>query len=285
MIELIDYNPLAEIPTPCFVQGMPNSAYHASPGISKSGLDLINRSPAHYRYQASREATRAMDIGTAIHTSILEPDRFQQEYLLLKDVKDRRASEYKQAVKVHTSERVLISKEADNVAGMQEAVYAHARARELLEAPGYCELSAFYSDQRARFDKLGWLSGTDEVFALDLKKTQDARPEEFARSVARYRYHVQAAFYMDVYENITGKPLDAFYFLAVEEQMPHAVAVYQLDADAISIGRKEYQADLERYWECVGNNEWPSYQPESEYLALPGWLLAQYENDLEQEIT
>lgn len=283
-ITVLDYVPGMDLPPDCFIQGMPNEVYHALPGISKSGLDLINRSPAHYKYRAARLPTRAMEIGTAIHTALLEPDRFQSEYMLLKDVKDRRASEYKQAVKVHGSERVLVSKEADNVAGMQEAVYADPRARELLEAPGYCELSAIAGHNRARFDKLGWLPGTDEVFALDVKKTQDARPEAFARSVANYRYHVQAAYYMDVYKQITGHELDAFYFLAVEEDMPHACRVYRLDDEALMIGREEYLRDLDVYHECIDRNEWPAYSSDDEYLSLPGWLLAKYENELDEEL-
>ena len=41
----------------CFVTDMPNEAYHSYTGISKSGLDLVNRSPAHFFYGAKREAT------------------------------------------------------------------------------------------------------------------------------------------------------------------------------------------------------------------------------------
>src|SRR5690606_39465824 len=64
---------------------MSNEEYHSLPdSISKSGLDLIARSPAHYRYAERREPTRAMVIGTAIHAAILEPDVFATEYLLLR---------------------------------------------------------------------------------------------------------------------------------------------------------------------------------------------------------
>ena len=59
-----------------------NRDYHAHPAISKSGLDLISRSPAHYRYRAPKEPSRAMEIGTAIHTALLEPDRYAAEYVI-----------------------------------------------------------------------------------------------------------------------------------------------------------------------------------------------------------
>ena len=44
-----------------------NAEYHAHPAISKSGLDLMSRSPAHYRYRAASKPSRTMEIGTAIH--------------------------------------------------------------------------------------------------------------------------------------------------------------------------------------------------------------------------
>src|SRR5690625_4787601 len=101
MIEVIEYTPGMTIEPPCFIANMPNSVYHSTPeGISSSGLKQMLRSPAHYKFQASTPPTRAMEIGTSIHTALLEPDRFAHEYVLLRDVKDRRSSEYKQAVKV-----------------------------------------------------------------------------------------------------------------------------------------------------------------------------------------
>src|SRR5690554_7240947 len=153
MIEVIEYTPGMTIEPPCFIEGMPNEVYHSHPeGVSSSGLKLVERSPAHYRYQAARAPSRAMEIGTAIHTALLEPERFAADYVLLKDVKDRRASEYKAAVKVHGSERVLVSGEADQVAGMQEAVLSNQAMSERLNAEGWRELSLFVDRKSTRLN-------------------------------------------------------------------------------------------------------------------------------------
>lgn len=269
----------------CFVTGMPNSAYHSYEGISKSGLDLIHRSPAHYRYSAPREPSRAMSIGTAIHTALLEPDRFATEYLLLRDVKDRRASEYKQAIKVHDAEQVLVASEADKVAGMQESVYSQPGASEALKAGGFRELSAFVEDPetgvllRCRYDLIDAFG-----LATDLKKTRSAAPEEFARSIYNYRYHVQDAMYSHVYELITGEPL-AFQILAVEEEAPHCAMLYTLDEESKRIGFEEYRRDLELYAECERTGEWCGYPDPVQTISLPGWALAKYENEIVEEIT
>lgn len=276
------YEPDMEISAGMVISGMPNEVYHTHESISKSGLDLIARSPAHFHYAAAKQPTRAMEIGTAIHAALLEPERFQREYVLLRDVKDRRASEYKQAVSVHGSERVLVSHEADEVAGMQEAVYSNQTAKNWLEKSGRRELSVFAQDPetgalvRCRFDIL-----TDCGFSIDIKKTQDAREEAFSRAIDNYRYHVQAAFYSDVFLWATGEKLAGFKFIAVEQEMPHGCKTYRLDETAIIEGRRLYREDLNLYAECLKKQDWPCYEDEESLISLPEWRIRQIENEME----
>lgn len=272
-----------EIPLFSVIKDMPNDVYHAHDSISKSGLDLILRSPAHYKFREYMEPSRAMEIGTAIHTALLEPDRFAKEYVLLKDVKDRRTSEYKQAVSVHGSERVLVAGEADNVAGMQAAVFAHPVASSWLALPGHAELSMFAKDPetgvvvRIRPDYL-----TEYGSIVDIKKTQDARQDAFSKSISTYRYHVQAAFYMDVYQWVTGERAESFRFIAIEEKMPHACMVYKLDDLSIAEGRRLYRQALNTYADCLASGEWKSYDCDSEeIISLPDWEIRRIENELE----
>lgn len=261
------------------VVGMSNADYHAYPAWSKSGLDLINRSPAHYRYATPRTPSRAMEIGTSIHCALLEPERFAREYMLLMGVTDRRSSAYKQAVQVYGSERTLSGPEADKVIGMQET--AHARVPELLQ-PALTEISLFSKCPntglmlKARFD---WLA---DGHGIDVKKTQDVRSEKLARSITDYRYHVQEQFYRYVYELVTGEPLKSFRFLFIEEEMPHAVVLAPLDALAREIGRSDMWRNLETVVQCETEKEWPQPEQPAE-LSVTNWCVSQYEDSLEVE--
>lgn len=267
---------------PCFIEDMPEAEYHGHDSISKSGLDLIARSPAHYKHAPPRKTTRAMEIGSAIHCALLEPERFGQDYVLLHDVADRRASAYKQNIKDHPASHVLTGEEANKVMGMQAAVYAQPEAAQQLHKAGKREISAFATDPktgetvRCRYDLL-----TDDAAALDLKKTYDARPEAFAKSIYNYRYHVQAAIYSDIHYWITGEPLKAYAFLAVEEEPPHACAIYVLDDEAMELGRRLYRRDLNTYAHCRKMEDWPAYNIGVQVLTLPGWAIAKTENELE----
>lgn len=60
-----------------------NADYHGGEGISKSGLDLIRKSPLHYKTAKEagpRESTAAQMIGTILHDMVLEPTTFWDRY-------------------------------------------------------------------------------------------------------------------------------------------------------------------------------------------------------------
>jgi len=267
-----------------FYANVPNEDYHKSPGISKSGLDLINKSPAHYKFAPPRKPSAAMHIGTAIHTAILEPVVFQKDYMCLENIDDKRKSEYKEAVKEFGKEFVLTASESANIKGMQEALTLNHDANELITSIEYAELSCYATDingvlLKCRFDGL-----TTDGIAIDLKKTRDASARGFSKSVAEYRYHLQEAFYRYVYALAAGVPLERFVFIAVEDNAPYYSKVWQLDHEAANIGLHEANKDIQAYTIAYNDDYWPLPDGGTELLSLPSWKISQYEEELEQEI-
>lgn len=263
-----------------FYYCMPNDKYHSLPGISKSGLDKIDRSPAHYKFSEPKESTRQMEIGTAIHTAILEPERFDNEYCIT-EAKARTEKAYKDAKAEWGGENTLTKQEGKKVLNMRESVHGNLEAMQFLAMVGNAEVSAICTDPetgvtlRARFD---WL--VDGV-AVDLKKTQDVRPHMFAKSVYNYRYHVQEAVYRFVYKQITGEDLEAFYFLAVEEEAPHSNKMFLLDDLSREIGNYYFRKNLRTYAECVNSGNWPHPDTGDGVIELPNFAVHNYEEDLE----
>ena len=264
-----------------FIDDMTNEAYHSYEGVSKSGLDKVARSPAHYKGMKSKEPTRAMAIGTAIHAAILEPERFKKEYCIT-EAKLRTAKEYKDAKAIHGGELTLTAPEGEKVAGMRKAVESNIHAMTELEKEGKAELSAICTDPetgvtiRARFD---WLN-VDRV-VVDVKKTQDIREFKFARSVADYRYHVQEAMYSFIYKQITGDDIKAFYFLGVEEESPHSNRMYLLSDLSREMGMFYFRRDLRTYADCVNAGKWPHPNDGDGVIELSNWAISEYENDIE----
>jgi len=268
-----------------FIAGMPNEVYHASPGVSKSGLDKINRSPAHYKFAPEVAQTRNMVLGAAMHAALLEPGLFEQEYLLLRDVKDRRVSAYKEAIKNHPENKVLTGTEADNIVGMQEALSMNSFFSSLQKKIIYTELSLFVTDSDGTLLKCRFDAITSDGTIIDLKTTTDARPDFFSRAIFNFRYHVQAAWYSDLFTVATAKSTE-FIIIAVEPDQPHAAKIYVLDDVAIEIGQSEYQKDLELYKECEKTGHWPAYDvpDRPELISLPEWAIMNYESESDREV-
>ena len=267
------YTPGMQIIEPCYVSDMPADVYHAHDSISNTGLKLMMRSPAHYKYQERKESTRAMVLGSALHMACLEPDIFYDTYTLLRSSDNRMTSEYKEAKKEYGEEFVLVKPEIEKIEGMAKSLSASA-ITEYIDND-YCEkeLSGFAIDPgtglmcRHRFDAI--IDG----IAIDLKTTTDARKPAFSKKILDFGYHIQAAFYAEQYKWITGDDIEKFIFAAIETSAPYAVKIYELDQESIEAGRKKYRQALNEYAQCKASNIWPAYDQEIETIGIPQWAL------------
>ena len=253
--------------------------YHAHPAISKSGLDLIAKSPAHYiaSRQQPREVTPSMRQGSALHTMILEPELWPTLYGVRPPM-DRRTTAGKQAAAAwdeqHRGLEPVTFEEYDRWSRCADAVRNHP-ACSFLFSKGEAERSFFAHDPvtgqqvKARPD---WLAQVESSrLYVELKSTTDAKPQSFARSAWNFRYHVQPAFYYDVIEWSGEPPPDGTIIIAFEPEPPFGIMVYEPTARWIERGREDYRRDLDLYHHCVTHNDWPGYPPEVQSLDLPAW--------------
>lgn len=260
---------------------MTNAEYHAHPAISKSGLDRIDQSPAHYLawIREPRVTTPALTFGSACHAAVLEPDTFDARYAVAPSGIDRRTKAGKELWEAFTSEaagrEIITAEDLEKLSYIRASIQAHPVAEELLDPDsGKAEVSVFgVLDDVGVKCRPDWLR--DDGILVDLKTTDCAAPNAFARSVAKYRYHVQAALYSDLLQAVTGEPVKAFVFIAVEKAPPFAVSVYELDAESMEVGRAAYQRNLDTFRRCLEANDWPAYSPAIETLTLPRWAFAE----------
>ena len=262
---------------------MDNAAYHAHPAVSKSHLDLIARSPLHYwaRYldpdRKPVEPTPAMRLGTALHTHVLELDRWDQE-IAVAPACDRRTKAGKEAYAAFqdaaAGKTVISADDAEQVQAMARAVFRHPGATMLLGLPGKAETTHMWTDATYGVEckcRPDWLTD-DGSIVVDLKTTKDASPRGFRRSIGDFRYQVQAAWYLHGLEQATGRRPDQFVFICVEKEPPYACAVYAADAEMIERGHQQAMADLGELAACRAADRWPSYSDQIETIGLPGWM-------------
>ena len=263
---------------------MENAEYHRHSAISKSHLDLVARSPLHYwaRYvdpnRVEPEPTPAMRLGTAVHTLTLEPDSWDSRYVTAPQI-DRRTKEGKATwaeFEALSAGRELIScDDRAVISRMAEAVWKHPAAEMLLfKLPGKAETTHMWTDEATGLQckcRPDWLTD-DGSLIVDLKTTEDASPAGFRKSIANWRYHVQASWYLGGLTQATGQCPDQFIFIVVEKKPPHAVAVYAADVEMVVAGTKQARLDLETLAACKAANSWPGYSDQIETISLPPWM-------------
>lgn len=253
-------------------ENMPQEEYFAIDAASNSGLKLVRRSPAHFKYKEHKEATPAMALGTAIHMAILEPERFDKHYVVA-EAEDKRSAYYKGLVKDVGADRVITLKDHRKLMGMQKAAYANSRFRAYMERAGRNELSVLTKDLetgisvKCRFDRKG-----DSAWALDLKSCQDARGDKFSRAIGDYGYYMQVAFYQMVWKWETGEDISDFPLVALEGDSPHGCILHDLDEIALELGRIHAREALDTYARCQESGVWPAYADESEVTSVTSWM-------------
>ena len=262
--------------------GVPMSDYGKWDAANYSTLKHFKRSCAHamQRYMHPPEPTPAMDLGQATHTAILEPERFERDYVVGPKV-DRRFKKDKEIwarfLEQNPDKEILKTQDYARCIAMGEAVRRNSVMRELLDGIGGNELSFVWRDTdtdvwcKGRIDHFGRLWGNAAI--ADVKTTMDASPRGWAREVARYQYHVQAAMYLDALDTIEPVVERKFLWLALESEPPYAVGLYEPDFEAIEQGRKSYKHWLELWAECRRSGTWPGYEMAIQSLMLPRWAV------------
>lgn len=141
---------------------------------------------------------------------------------------------------------------------MLEAVNEHHTASALIRG-AYVEHSYFTTDTDGRVRKCRPdIITNDGRIIADLKTTDDVSLAGFGYKIFKFRYHVQAAWYLDILKMLYGSDAPrTFAFIAVEKDPPYDVAVHYLDEADIEIGRQLYQRDLALYDQCRLQDYWP----------------------------
>lgn len=243
-----------------------NEQYHQSEGISKSGLDLIDHCPSSYMWSKQAPSdpnkTKALDMGTAIHTLLLEPDLFNQQFAVEPEINRRtnagkeQVAEFEQA---NAGKTIITHEDQQKLILMRDSVMAHPTARWIFEQAGVNEASIYWTDDetgelcRIRPDRML----INHPYIIDVKKVDGI--DRFARHAEEFRYHVQDAMYSEGFLRGHEKEAEMFLFLAIDSSISagrYAVDVIQLEPDWKRRGHELFRRNLATYHQCKVDNDW-----------------------------
>lgn len=263
-------------------ENVPAEDYFAWEAVSNSKLSLLKRSPKHYMHGFGEE-TEAMRLGSLVHSGVLEPLAIAKRYVFMPDYSkhpenktksgDRSFAKVTDFVKqmeenfrqLNFDKEIVTEAQYNVMVGMATALADNEQAKQLLR-DGKAEVAVVWNDQETGLRckaKADWLK---PGIMADLKTTADA--SDFERSIGKYGYHRQMAFYCRglMANGIEVEP----WIICVEKSAPFGCRCAPMDSEALRIGAKEIDELLGLLVECQQNNHWPGYQNPSVW-SVPEW--------------
>lgn len=259
-----------------------NAEYRKREGISASDLKRMMKSMATWKYEKDHPEetdSPAFKFGRAYHKLMLEPDDFDNEFIVSPKF-DRRTKEGKEAAaafeKQAEGKEIIDEETYQTLLEMQTALYETPFVKLLIK--GEHEKSFFWTDEetgikcKCRPDSFGQVK--DQYICVDLKTTTTAETDKFMRGSLKFGYDIQAAHYCSGLESIFKKPFK-FVFIAQEKTAPYLVNVLEADEYFMQNGSDLRLGLLKKYKECVAADKWPGYMDENSKinsLSVPAWM-------------
>lgn len=254
----------------CYAMLISNEDYHSRhTHLSHSGMLALLRSPKHYKAYLNRERDDKPNLGTAIHTAILEPERFTHEYVAY--LGRRQGKIWEAFEKEHAGGVILNKEEMKATTGALDAVM------EFDEMPLWAmlrnsqvELSIFWHDPeldvplRIRPDAL------HPLVTFDLKSIDDARPDRVRRQMGQMEYDLQAALYMRGVQAFTGRR-QPFVFAFVEDREPHGVWLHTAGQSVIANGNIKLRRAARAFKRLQETGDWHGYRNASTVIEMSKW--------------
>lgn len=228
--------------------GIPNEAYHAALGVSRSDILKVKKSVMHYVDAKNNggKKSASLSLGSFIHDLIMFPELIDN--YAVEPQFDRRTTKGKTAYAEWVEEnkgKTIIPKSAcadGNVLEAAKAILKNIDSSEFLKKflnKDYCkfEQSIFWIDEitgmlcKCRPDILS--VSDDTAFYFEIKTCQDASYEAFRRDVKKWKYHVQASYYSEGIKKVLKVKKVIVCFFVIEVKSPYCIAVYDIDEDTI----------------------------------------------------
>jgi len=233
-----------DMPQSGIVYDMSNEEYHRKVGYSSTAIKTVcKQSLAHYMAQKPLGDSPAFALGSAVHATLLEPERD----LVIKGPKTRASKTFKD---------LYNNKEDDQVVLTEVEYYVHNKmCNSALENPTckkiltdsrrVTESSVFVTDKKTGLNLKTrpdlYIAETGHLY--DIKTTIDASPKGFAEQVGKYMYHIQAAFYVLTCKKAGIKATD-FSFIAVEKTAPYIAHLHKVSPELLKVATVKVEETL-----------------------------------------
>ncbi len=232
---------------------------------------LLEQSPAHaaHAIREGKDPTPDMALGNLFHTLLLEPHELAKRFALEphengKTIR-RNTIKYKQwyAQNISLGLQPYSIQDLKKCEAMIKSLRSNEHIAPLFKSMGIAEMVINWVDRWTGIPcaaSIDWWRG----MPVDLKKSRDASPEGFGKSIANYHYDIQAAFYCDglkaaSYPVPEIDDIPVFVWICCEDEPPYASALYYAQPEHFEAGREKYRHCLNVWKRCLESEAFLGY--------------------------
>lgn len=254
-----------------------NEDYHNDPALGSTGCKKLLASPLQYWHNSPFNTDKksvyssALKVGTAIHTALLEPEMFKDQF------KVNRKS------KTSTKVNVLGKDEFRTVNRIKK--HALSSKYSNLFTNGIAEVSVFWTDEhtgircKTRFDYL--VKGN---VIVDLKSIRSLLNKDVINEIFHTdrRYYLSAGMYIEGLRQLKKMKgvtpgNEEFYFIFLSKDEPVEMEVVKVEKDVLDLGHEHFRKALDIYkesYEKWGEKEWRDIKPVLKVTGsdIPSWF-------------
>lgn len=250
--------------------------------VSNSLLKRFAKSPVAFKKGNAPRPSASLTWGSLVDCLAFTPDQFAHEFrfksdnpfkskngaILSKDAKQWQADRQEAGVR-------FISEEDHQKATLAvENLHGELASGEILEGADYQVALVHTPDHgvpvKALLDAVpAHLDHADSLADLKTTAANLYNDSDLARQIGKFKYHVQAALYLHIYNKIADDYRTRWQIIWQSSTYPFEVRVTELDEDYLSKGRAFIRYYLPRFIRALQANRFESpFRNKSSYLAM-----------------
>lgn len=216
--------------------------------LSYSSIKEFQKSPRHYIEYINKPRTAptdAMKLGSMVHCMILQPNLFNEQFVIAPDVNKRTNAgkeEWATFCSQHADKTVVSNEDYEHASRLASNAMANPTIESLVK-----DCYDFEQEWRAEIDGLpyrGFYDGISNDYVLEIKTTSDGFPRSVMNDFIKRKYHVQAG----LYNLISQKQV---VYVIIETSEPYLSYSAPASDQFLELGLSDLSKANKKFMECL----------------------------------
>lgn len=273
--------------------------YHDKPALSSTAINTFKKHGAAQFWAESplnpnkvnQEPSDALIFGNLCHTSLFEPQEFDNRYFYLPELNLRTKAgraEKLELIEANKDKQHITPEQATKAKAMMQYIKDCKEVQKYITG-GVAEQEFYY--QRNGIDckiKPDYLvdGAMVDYKTVDFKAKYKGATlyDKWNDTVLNNGYHRQAAWYIDGYQRATGKLLKEVIYLVQDKNNHWNIGLFKINTDSLLVGLSENERVITEIEQRLKDNNWCDFDnSQVNDCGVPEWYITNYNGDYEND--